>query len=95
MVEESYITHKEGVATTYVGPDATNLFRAKALRIGLKGWIKFKMIPTRGVTITKMLKMVTEYTGKKYTPKQAEQAVVDLSIWIDTMVTAMPLVEEK
>ena len=95
MVEESYVSHRDGVATTYVGPDATNLFRAKALRIGLKGWVKFKMIPTRGVTITKMLKMVTEYTGKKYTPKQAEQAMSDLSIWIDTMVTAMPFVEEK
>lgn len=95
MTEESYVSHREGVATCYVGPDATNLFRARVLRIGLNGWIKFKMQPTRGVNITRMLKMVTEYTGKTYKKNQCEQAVADMDTWIHTMAAAMPLVEDN
>jgi hypothetical protein len=36
-------------ATTYAGPDAVNLFRARMLRSSIKMHQRSGMIPTRGV----------------------------------------------
>ena len=92
MVEQSYlVANKEGVVTSYIGPDATHLFRVKMLRHALKGWLKFKMLPTRGVNMTKMLKMAEEYTGNKYKRTEVQYAIEDLDVWISTMVAAMPV----
>ena len=63
MTNTSEIVIGKG-GTSYNGPDAVDLFRLKTLRSGISMHQKFGMIPTRGVTITKMLGMVTAITGK-------------------------------
>lgn len=84
------IVHKSG-SVTYAGPDATNFFRAKMLSLSIRMYSETKVIPTRGVTITRMLKMATGYTGKSYRRGQYDLAVEDLRIWIETMRAALPV----
>lgn len=89
----SYIEHGKG-GTAIVGPDATMLFAAVALRSSINLYMKTGIIPTRGVTITKMLALAKQYTGKVYKAKDKEQAIADLDVWIATMKAAMPVVEQ-
>ena len=92
MTEQSYlVTNDRGDITTYIGPDATQLFRARMVRHGLIGWQKFKMKPSRGVTVTRMLDAASGYTGQKYTTKQVSQDIDDMDVWIKTMLTELPV----
>ena len=86
---ESYISVSRG-GTTFAGPDAQHYFRAATLRAGL-GLLKVGIQPTRGLTTTKALKIVTEYTGKKYKRTEIDRATADLTIWIDAMRAALPI----
>ena len=54
-MSDSYVEVSQRGVVSYVGPDATNLARAILLKSALTGWAKFRMIPTRNVTITSML----------------------------------------
>lgn len=66
-MSESYIQHDEnGRATSFIGPDATNLVRLHYVASGLRMYAKFGMLLTRGATPTKLLKMAAEVTGKRY-----------------------------
>ena len=51
---------------TFAGPRGVDAYRIKVLSTGIQGWLKFGMIPTRGVTISKMLNMAGDITGKRY-----------------------------
>lgn len=84
-------------ATTFAGPDAVALFQAVQLRSAINMYVETggRLIPTRGVTITKMLAFATRLTGQKYKRTQAKQALVDLDAWIATMRIALPVREEK
>lgn len=81
--------HPGGV--TFAGRDAVHLFRAITLKSGISLHQKCGMIPTRGMTITKMLAMAEEFTGKKYKRGDHQGAIADLQVWIDTMKAAMPI----
>lgn len=87
---DSSITISSG-STTFAGPDATNLFRAKMLAGSLGLYAKCGMIPTRGVTITKMLAIASTYTGKKYKRGEAAKAQADVQVWADTMLAGLPI----
>jgi hypothetical protein len=95
MSEDSYIRYSKsrGEATSYVGRDATELFRVNMIKVSIKLYMKTGMIPTRGVTISKMLKMAEQYTGRKYKKSEAAYAVEDLHNWVSTMVSALPIEE--
>jgi hypothetical protein len=93
MDDSSISIHKSG-GMTFSGPDATNLFRAMTLASSLGLYAKCGMIPTRGVTITVMLKMATEYTGKKYKRGDAAKAQADVKQWCEAMKAALPIVKE-
>lgn len=96
MQSQSHIVvNKEGRVTAYVGEDSTNLCRAITLKHALKLYAKCGLIPTRGVTITVMLRIAKEYTGKNYKRGQAMQAAEDVGVWIETMRAALPVVEEN
>lgn len=87
---------KDG-AVTLTGPDSMQFFRAIQLRAAISLYMKTGMIPTRGVTITKMLRAAKEFTGKVYgnnLPGYAT-AMADLQVWIDTMQTALPTTDER
>ncbi len=96
-MSESNPSHVEidaqGRATSFVGPDATKLAAAIILRSAIKLWAKSGIIPTRGVTISKMLSLASNYTGKTYRAGKAgaAKAQSDLTIWIDAMQAAIPV----
>ena len=93
-MSDSYIGVHKGSCTSFVGPDATNYFRAVTLWSALNLYAKAKIIPTRGVTISKMLVMATGYTGKTYKRGDAVQAAIDVKRWADEMKAALPTVGE-
>lgn len=94
--KESYVAvNQDGRPTAFVGPDAVNLFRAKTLASALRMYAKTGMLPTRGVSPTKMLQLARQYTGKEYRRGQHMLAANDIQVWIDTMTAALPVVEEK
>lgn len=93
MTNSSITVHKSG-GVTYDGPDATNLYRARSLASALKLYADHGLIPTRGVTITKMLQLATGYSGKVYKRGQALQAHTDVKAWADAMLAALPVKRE-
>ena len=94
-MSDSHIVYSKsrGEATSYVGRDATELFRVNMLKSSIKLWMKTGMMPTRGIGIQKMLKMAEVYTGRKYKKSEAAFAIEDLHNWVTIMVSALPIEE--
>ena len=65
------------------GPAAVNLYRLVALESALALYIKTKMIPTRGMTITKMRMMAFEYTG--YAGRDNRLALARLVEYVESL----------
>jgi hypothetical protein len=63
---------------TFAGPRGVDAFLVSSLTSHIKMYMRTGMIPTRGVTISRMLDMAGGYTGKRYKRGQGEQAVKDL-----------------
>lgn len=96
-MDENRITIMEG-GTIYTGPDSIALYRAITLRGALKLYAQTGMLMTRGMTVTKMLKAATHYTGKDYgrgNVTKAQAAAADMTVWIETMRSALPVVDER
>ena len=70
-----------GKVTSYDGPDAVNYFRARMIYSSIGLHRKCGMMPTRGVTITKLFAMATTYTGIKYKRGEHAKAEYDLLAW--------------
>ena len=92
---DSFISHSPS-GILFSGPDAIRLQQAITLRSAIKMYVRSggQIIPTRGMGITKMLKLATSITGLSYKRTQAEDAMRDLHIWIETMKSALPIFEE-
>jgi hypothetical protein len=90
-MNDSNITVSRG-SIGFNGEDAVKLYQATLLVSSLKMWAKHKMIPTRGVTITKMLKLATTFTGIPYRRCDADRAAADVQIWADNMKLALPVI---
>lgn len=78
--------------TMFAGPDATELFACAVLRSAL-GLLEVGIKPTRGYTMKKALMACKRYTGKDYKRTQVAQAKADLTVWIETMKSALPVRE--
>lgn len=93
---ESYITVQNGKCVGFSGPDSMAYVRAVMLASGLKLYVNTggKIIPTRGMTITKMLILASQITDKTYKRKEAMQASVDVLKWAHEMKAAIPMVGE-
>lgn len=97
MTDNNQISIMEG-GTMFTGPDSIALYRAVALRGALKLYAKTGMLVTRGMTVTKMLKAATAYTGKDYgrgNVNKAQAAAADMTVWIETMRSALPVVDMR
>lgn len=92
MVDSHIGTHN-GKCVSFVGPDAVNYVRAELLASSLRLYASAKIIPTRGVTASKMLKMATGYTGKNYKRGEYIKAADDISKWAKEMKAALPTIE--
>lgn len=79
--------------TSFDGEDAVLLYRAAVIRSALR-LLAQGIKPTRGATMTSTLKLAGGVTGKTYKRSEATRAMDDLTVWIETMKSALP-VEEK
>jgi hypothetical protein len=89
MSEDSSIRVGRG-GVTFAGRDATELFRVATLKSAL-GLLEKGIMPTRGFTKTKALAMAGQYTGQTYKRNEIERARADLTVWIETMKSALPV----
>jgi hypothetical protein len=87
---DSYISTSAG-GTSFVGKDAVHFYRALTLRNAISLHQKCGMIPTRGMGIVKMFTLAGEYTGQKYKRGEHARALDDLTVWIETMRSALPV----
>jgi hypothetical protein len=78
--------------TTFAGPDAVKLYAAMTMRSALR-MMKTGMRPNRAYTPKAVFAKVAEITGKTYKRGAYDQAIADLTVWIDTMKAAMPVRE--
>ena len=85
------------VGVVYSGADAVTFFAAKNLKICISLYMKTGIIPTRGVTISKMLKLAHRYTGKTYKNGVVgwSACVADLDVWCNTMRAALPITTQE
>ena len=52
-------------------------------------------LTVRGTTKTGLLKIASEYTGKKYKRGAYQEAREDLQVWIENMKLALPIKDER
>lgn len=65
MSQNEISFHGNGGAI-YAGPKGVNVFRLRVLAGAIRLYAKCGVIPTRGVTISKMMKQAEADTGKKF-----------------------------
>ena len=94
-MQDSHVVIHEGGGFTMVGKDAVAMYRVTALARAILLYAKTGMIPTRGMTITKMLVAATGVTNKKYKRGQFQEAYNDLMTWQRTMKAALPYEDSK
>lgn len=92
-MNDSYIGTNDGKCTTFVGDDAVNYVRAEVLASSLKLYATAKILPTRGVTASGMLKLATGYTKKLYKRGEYVKAAEDVQLWAREMKAALPKIE--
>ena len=93
--DSSYVEAFTG-GIAFVGKDATMLFAATALRAAVKLYLKTGLIPYRGMTATRMLQAVTQYTKQEYKGNgKWDRALADLHNWVETMKAGMPVVDHR
>lgn len=92
--QSEVVLHASG-GTTFAGPDAMNLYRAITLKASLNLFAKTGIIPTRGISGSRLLAMATQYTGKHYKRGTHAQAAEDLDVWIKTMKAALPITDNR
>lgn len=92
MSDSEIIYNKDGSLSALIGHDAVSLMRVQTVITGIRMNIQTggKMQLTRGATITKLLAIAGEYTGKKYKRSEKQQAMDDLKVWFETMKAALP-----
>lgn len=90
------VTIKNGEYVSYDGPKAVDFFRVRMLHSSIGLYIKTdgQVIPTRGMGITKMLSMASQYTGKKYKLTQKQNALDDLALLIDQKRSELNIVSK-
>jgi hypothetical protein len=60
-------------------------YRAVALKVGLKLYVKTGLKPNRDWTLGNMLKAASGITGHEYKRSQANEAIADLEAWIKAL----------
>jgi hypothetical protein len=66
-------------------PEHIERFRLICLKQGLQMYSKFKMLPTKTVNATKLLKLASAATGKAYKRGQHAQAALDVAALVETL----------
>jgi hypothetical protein len=90
VTEKSEIVYGQH-STTFAGPDAVALFRAMAIRSAIGLYLKTGMKVNRAYTPTNMARAAGQITGKTYSRGKLALAGADLTVWIETMQSALPI----
>lgn len=90
-MDDSHVTIGPKGSASFVGHDAVKLFRTMTLRNALSMYQKTKMKPNRAWTPTAMLNLAGHICGKTYKRGQYQAAIDDLTVWIETMRSALPI----
>ena len=90
-MDDSHVTIGPRGSASFVGHDAVELFRAMTLRNALGMYQKTGMKPNRAWTPTAMLNLAGHIGGKKYKRRAYQEAIDDLTVWIETMRSALPI----
>ena len=93
MNDSHIVVNADGTPVCFVGPDATDLFRVRVIRASILMHKQCGIIPTRGVTITRLFQIASGYTGKPYKRGQHDQALADLDRHLAAFTASMPIVE--
>jgi len=80
-MDTSGITGTEHGSIMFNGPEAVDVYRVTLLASSMALNIKTGMIPTRGVTKTRMRDMANQYSGSK--AKNIKAALHDLVLWLE------------
>ena len=81
--ERSYLERTNN-GTVFTGTDV-QIFQALSLASSISLFQKTGMLPTRGVTATKMLKLASGITGKTFKRRQYDQAIEALKEYANTL----------
>lgn len=92
--DESYLLVHDGRVSGYIGPDATALFHAMTTRGSLRLW-KYGIRVNRRAPLKMLLENATRFTHKVYKSKDIDFAMDDLTVWIDAMRCALPVVTKE
>lgn len=95
MTEPLITYNPDGSLRSLVGKDAVSLMRVQTVISGIAMNLSTggKMQLTRGATIGNLLKIATEYTGKKYSSRNdgdKQCAMIDLQLWFNLMRSTIP-----
>lgn len=91
-MNDSHIVIGKNGGMSFNGPDAVDLFRLVTIKHSIKMHRDLGMIPTRGMTITRLLAIVSGYTGKAYKGKNKHNdAMADLEARIAALKASMPI----
>lgn len=95
MDDNVVVTNKAGEVTSLVFRDAVDLMRVVVLcsSIAMYRRSNGRIIPTRGMGITRMLSMASQYTGQKYKRSEIIRAEEDLKVWVEMMKSSLHYVE--
>lgn len=77
------ITQNASGGTTFTGKDDVALFSVITLKTAIGMYVRSKMIANRRLTPATMLAMAGEVTGKTYKRTQMQQALDDLTKYVD------------
>jgi len=93
MTEQSYLQiDGNGKVVSYVGPEATEAFRAITIAHALRFYAKTGMKMNRMYTPTRMMKVASSITGKTYKARDYVGAADDLQRWADAVKASLPIV---
>ena len=93
MSEQSYLQiDGNGKIVSYVGPEATEAFRAIAIAHALRLYAKTGMKVNRAYTPTRMLQAASSMTGQTYKRGQYARAGEELQAWADAIKASLPIV---
>ena len=92
MKDSSINIHPGG--TTYSGPDAVALYRARVLASSLRLYASTGIRPTRAVGPARMLQLASDITHKKYKRGEYLRAADDVAHWAKTMLASLPIERE-
>jgi hypothetical protein len=91
--DDSFISAGKG-GTLFAGPDAVALYRAIALRSALRLYVETGLRANRAYTPTAMRAAASRITRKPYKRTELARAMADLTLWIDAMKAALPVIAE-